>query len=243
MKYLKITLFMMALLAASSCAKNTVEDKGQVSFSISSDIEIADQTKSSVSDYTTLPSAEGFAILITDQQNKTLWSGNISEWDATTDIKAGTYTVTATYGSIEEEGFDKPYFKGTATFTVQPETSIEVPINVALANTVIRISCTENFKKYYNDYTFTLTRNANTIATFVKDETKAAFIDAYKISLSGTITSATKTQSFTRDYTNLNEATAYTILFDAANVGGSSITITFNNTVETVSLGDFELNN
>jgi hypothetical protein len=32
------------------------------------------------------------------------------------------------------------------------------------------------------------------------------------------------------------------MLFDVTNVGGTSITITFNDNVETVELGDFELN-
>ena len=40
----------------------------------------------------------------------------------------------------------------------------------------------------------------------------------------------------------LNEATAYTINFDVPAVGGSTITISFNNNVEEVDLGEFELN-
>ena len=53
---------------------------------------------------------------------------------------------------------------------------------------------------------------------------------------------STDVQTFTKDYTGLNEATAYTIVFDASNVGAGAITISFNNTVETVELGDLELN-
>ena len=37
-------------------------------------------------------------------------------------------------------------------------------------------------------------------------------------------------------------ATAYTFRFDVSNAGGTSITIEFNDTVETVELGDCELN-
>ena len=47
---------------------------------------------------------------------------------------------------------------------------------------------------------------------------------------------------FEKEYTGLDEATAYTINFDAPTVGGSTITISFNNNIEEVDLGEFELN-
>ena len=105
-----------------------------------------------------------------------------------------------------------------------------------------KVSCTDNFKNYYKDYTFKLTRDGSEIVSFVKGETRAAFVDGYKFTLQGVITSETKTQTFSNDYSSLDEATAYTLMFDAPNVGGSSITITFNNNVETIELGDLELN-
>jgi len=51
-----------------------------------------------------------------------------------------------------------------------------------------------------------------------------------------------KTQTFSKEYTNLDEKTCYTFTFDANNVGGASVTITFNDTVETVDLDELELN-
>ena len=142
----------------------------------------------------------------------------------------------------EDEGFDKPYFTGSANFTVVGAQTTAVTIKVSLANTVILISCTDNFRNYYQDYTFNLVRAGQPIASFVKGETRGAFVDGYKVSIEGSVTSATKTQTFEKEYSNLNEATAYTIMFDASNVGGATITVTFNNTVETIELGDFELN-
>ena len=68
------------------------------------------------------------------------------------------------------------------------------------------------------------------------------FVDGYKINLEGTLTGETKTYTFEKEYTMLNEATAYTINFDVPEVGGSTITISFNNNVEEVDLGEFELN-
>jgi hypothetical protein len=214
-----------------------------VTFAVSSNDVVADNmTKSNVSDYTALPATGDFTITILDESSSQVWAGKISEWDATTPLLAGNYTVNASYGDIEDEGFDKPYFTGSQTFSVKGGETSSVSVPVSLGNTIIRISCSDYFKKYYSDYTFRLTRGTAEIATFVKDETKAAFVDGYKIKVEGTLLGELKTYSFEKEYTGLDEATAYTINFDAPNVGGSTITISFNDTVEVVELGDYELN-
>lgn len=242
MKHLKTIFGVLALIAAVSCTKSQTEGNGRVAFAVSSNDVVADMTKSNVSDYTTLPAAGDFTITILDESSSQFWSGKISEWDSSTPLPAGNYTVNASYGDIEDEGFDKPFFTGTQTFAVKGGETSSVSVPVALGNTIIKVSCSEYFKKYYSDYTFKLTRGAAEIATFVKDETKGAFIDGYKIKVEGTLTGELKTYSFEKEYTGLDEATAYTLNFDAPNVGGSTITISFNDTVETVELGDYELN-
>lgn len=243
MKQLKTIFAVLALLAAFSCTKSNQEPCcGQIQFEISSNEIVADQTKSNVSDYTTLPSTGDFTLEILDASSVSVWTGKVSEWDATTALPAGNYTVTASYGSLEDEGFDKPYFYGTATFAVTGGQTAAVSINVQLRNTIVLVSCTQNFQNYYHDYTFTFSRSTSTLATFVKGETKGAFIDGYKVTLSGVLSSETSQKTFTMDYSNLDEATAYTFLFDASNVGGGTITISFNDTVETIELGDLELN-
>lgn len=243
MKHLKTIFSVLALIAAVSCTKSQTEGDGRVAFEVSSNQTVVDiVTRSNVSDYTTLPSAGDFTLTILDGASAQVWTGKISEWDSTTPLLAGNYTVKATYGNLEEEGFDKPFFTGSQTFAVKGGESTSVSIPVALGNTIIKISCSEYFKKYYSDYTFKLTRDGADIATFVKDETKGAFIDGYKIKVEGTLTGEMKTYTFEQEYTGLDEATAYTINFDAPTVGGSTITISFNDTVETVELGDYELN-
>jgi hypothetical protein len=242
MKHLKRFISALVLFVALSCTKNQVDDNGKVSFTLSSNLEIADQTRSNVSQFTTLPASGDFILTITDSSEELFWTGKLSEWNAETIFPAGNYSVSAVYGNIEEEGFDKPYFTGTADFVVTGGQTTPVPISVTLGNTVIYISCTDNFKDYYADYNFNLVRSQKTIATFTKDETKAAFVDGYKISIQGTLQGAGSPKTFTKDYSGLKAATAYKMLFDVTNVGGTSITITFNDNVETVELGDFELN-
>lgn len=254
MKHLQALIGALILFVAASCTKNQVEGYGSVSFALDNNVEIVEQTRSNVSEYTTLPSVENFMITIKDASGAQHWSGLISEWvSSPIKLPAGNYTVEAAYGSIEEEGFDKPYFYGTANFEVIAGETTAVSITVSLGNTIIKVNYSEYFKKYFTDYSFKLTRDNAEVVVFAKDETRGAFIDGYKIKVEGTMTGeqlienedgvfVPKTFSYSKEYSNLNEATAYTLAFDVNNVGGATLTVTFNDTVETVELGDIELN-
>ena len=241
MKTLKTILTMLMVLGVVSCSKTQSLGSGQVTFDVSKDIEITDLTRSNVSEFTTLPSADDFVISITG--NDYAWSGLISAWDASTALLAGEYTVEASYGSLEDEGFDKPYFVGSTTFTVVGGQPIEVSIPVKLGNTVVRLEFSESFRNYYKDYSFKLSRGNTDIALFPKDETRAAFLDGYRVTLSGTYSSEIKEYTFNKDYTGLKAATAYKFVFNVNNVGGATLSITFKEGyTETVELGDYELN-
>ena len=242
MKHLKTIVGIVALCAVFACTKSQNAGSGYVEFKVKNTSEVADITRSNVSDYTTLPTSGDFTIVIKDAENAQVWSGKCSEWDPTTSLVEGEYTVEASYGFLEVEGFNKPYFYGSQAFTVVGNETAAVEVSAVLGNTIIRISCSDNFKNYFHDYTFKLTRDGSDVVTFPKDEDKAAFIDGYKIKVEGTLTSENKTQTFANELSNLNEATAYTLFFDVPQVGGSTITISFNDTVEEVELGNIELN-
>lgn len=241
MKHLKTIVSVLALAVAVSCAKTQSSTGGQVNFSVSSNDFVTDVTKSNVSDYTSLPSAADFTITVTGEEYT--WTGKIENWSAETVLLAGEYSVTAIYGDLEnEEGFDKPFFTGTQTFTIAGGEQTSVSIPVSLGNAIVKMTFTDSFNNYYPQYTFKLSRDSKEIATFVKGETRGAFVDPWKFKLEGTLVGEMKTSTFSKDYSNLEVGTAYTFNFDVTNVGGATITIKFNDTVETVELGDFELN-
>lgn len=239
----KITmLFILAALV--SCAKNDSASEGMVEFTIVTDQKLEDVTKSNVSDYTTLPGVDAFTITITDASDAVVWTGCVADWNPATTFIAGNYNVTATYGDPTVEGFDKPYFQGVVSFAIKGDETTEVTIPVSLANAVIKVECTEIFKAYYKEYSFKLMRMTSKIADFVQGETRGVFFDPYRFHLEGTLkteTGAVKTFA-TEEFRSQSAATAYTMILDVANVGGGSITVTLNDNVETVELGDIELN-
>ena len=235
---------MLTLAALSvSCSRHLVESEGNVEFSVDADCKVAVASRSNVSDYAALPDAGEFTIALTNGSGDEIYTGRLDGYVTSTALKAGNYSVKASYGSVYDEGFGKPCFSGERTFAVTGGGSATVSIPVSLSNSIIRIECTDRFKSYYTDYSFIVKTGGGTEIPFPKGETRAAFVDAYTISVSGTLSNqGGKTQSFSKDYKSLAPKTCYTIRFDVSNAGGNSITVTFEETVENVELMDVELN-
>lgn len=239
---MKRLMIALALLSAASCSRTLVGGKGQVSFEVISEQYVSEQTKGSVSEYTELPSGSDFTIIVTDASKSSVWEGMLDEWDTEALWPEGAYSVKAFYGDIEDEGFDKPYFVGETEFKVVNEQTSAVSVPVSLGNTLVKVGCSELFKDYYTEYAFEVSRDGMKIVTFGRDEERAAFVDGYKLTLSGTLAREGRQQSFTKDYSGLEPATVYTFYFDIDNVGSATIKVSFNDEVETIDLGNVELN-
>lgn len=239
-------LSVLICLAAVGCSKvkeGVSGDTGCISFVVSSDGTVAESTKANVSDFTSLPSSASFIIDVKNAEGTSLYNGSVADWDASAQLPVGNYNVAASYGAPDEEGFDKPYFTGSQPFAVVGGETTAVSVPVALGNTIVRVSCSEMFKNYFPDYSFKLTRNNATIVAFAKDDTRAAFVDGYNFTLEGSFTNAaSKSTTFKKEYTNMDEKTCYTFVFDASTAGGVKVTVSFNDTVEEIDLGETELN-
>lgn len=229
----------LAILAACSKQSGT---EGNVRIALEQQSDIIDvSTKSSVGDFTALPSASAFTVKITDAQDNIT---PVTDLSAPINLTAGNYIASATYGSLSDEGFDKPCFKGEQSFSVNGGGSQTVTIKVKLAGSIVKFSFTEAFTNYFSDYTFTVTTGSGNVISVLKSEKRAIFMDAYTFKISGTLTSQSgATQTFAeKEFKNLEPATCYTVKFDASNVGSNSITISFDETTIDADLVEVDLN-
>ena len=238
-----ITLTGLLLLAAVSCSRQPDGGAGFIRFAVDSDDFVTEVTKSNVSDYAMLPSAQDFTLTLSDASGNEIYNGLLKNYDSSTAVKVGSYTATASYGSSSVEGFDKPYFSGQSSFTVAQGTTSTVTIPASLANSMVKLAFTDTFTSYFTDYSFTIKTGAGTKIAYAKGETRAAFMDAYTFTLTGTLTSqGGKTQTLTYSKKGLEAKKCYTIKFDASNVGNGTISISFDDTVEDVQLDEVDLN-
>lgn len=103
------------------------------------------------------------------------WTG-ISEFDTEEAFKVGEYTMTASYGSLEDEGFEKPYVSGSATFTVSDHRTSEVSLTASLANSMVTVTCTEEFKKYFTAYGSQVHSAGGAHIGYPADETRPVYV-------------------------------------------------------------------
>lgn len=85
------------------------------------------------------------------------------------DFPVGAYTMEASYGSASDQGFGKPYYHGSTTLTVKDSETTPVSITATLANAMVSVSFTDNFKKFFQEYTPSLLAGDTSIA-YDRDE-------------------------------------------------------------------------
>lgn len=250
---LTLTAAMAAiLLVGGGCSKGGDNGEidpqtGRIMLQLSADDNITDVTRSKVSDVAELPAIGDFDIVITNDNEEPAWSGKQAAIPADgIELPAGRYTISATYGSADKEGFNCPYFTTRTdgiSFTNTGGITDVITVPVKLGNSIIKIVATEAFDKYFTDYKFTVTTGANHKIDFPRGEKRGAFIDAYKFSINGTLSSQSgKSQSFTSQEYMVDAATCYTVKFDVGGTGGMTITISFDRGVTEINLGNIELN-
>ena len=198
------------------------------------------------------PAAENFTIEIKNKStSEQIHKGLLSAYDTATELKFGTYTVTATYDN-ETVGFysstsNPAVFEGETEFTVSEKKTYEVAIPVTLQNCILKVAYTNLFKAYYKDYSVTI--DGTTDIVFSSTETRGAFVtpgNSVKISYTCTPTQAqgANNKAITKEATlNLEGGKSYVLTFDVKDVGGvAGFTVTINDTVVNADNQDIDIN-
>ena len=234
------TFFILAgsLCLLLSCSKS--EEGGTVVFRLKENPIAEVTTKGSVADYATVPSQGDFSLVVKNSLGSTIYSGLLSGWDSSTPLPNGNYSASATFSTAAEEGPSKPYFEGSASFAVTGGNTTAVSIPVSLGNCIVRIELTDAFRNYYPTSSFTISTPDNP-AGFTYTG-KAIFV-AYQWTITGTLVGQNGAAYTLPERTWKGEsATCYSVKYDISNVGGATITISFDDSVETVTLEEIELN-
>ena len=244
-KFKTLALLFAVALTAVGCSDEGVESgRGRMSVALSTDDTAIELSRASLG--LTKPAAADFALTISDVNGEVVgeWA-SIAEYDESTLYNVGTYSAKATYGKTSVEDFESPCFEGTKEFAVLNDQTTEVKITAYVANAVVKIECTDAFKNYFTDYSFTLTTAAGTEIPFVAGETRRAFIDPYTFSVAGSATTQTgSTIKFSKEFSNIVAKTIYTVKYDvnSGNVGSTTVTVSFNDEPVAEIPVDIELN-
>ena len=245
------TIASLVALTLSACAEkepqSEQEGKGQVAIScvVSTDV---DATRANVS--CTTPQAEEFALTIKGDEYEANYA-TVGEFnDGDNYLHHGEYEAVVVAGDINEEGYDKATFVGAKPFTISARQHTDVEVTATIANAIVKVETTENFKSYFEGgYALTLKTAAGNEFD-VTAQSDLLFIAPESFTVTGTATKQSAQSGKEGVTVTLpeykNEAvkaqTLYTVKFDVEHAGSAQLTITLNETlVESIDI-EQELN-
>lgn len=182
------------LLLLGACASEDRPDlaqgQGAINLSVNTDGGVIDAIPATrASQATVVPEADELAIELTksDGTFSKKWD-KISDFPADQPFTVGQYTATASWGNPEDEGFDKPYYYGSANLNVEEGNTTEATINASLANTMLSVTYTDAFRNYFKQYSTQAHSEGGDFITFLSDEERPAYLRPGNVKLTVSIT-------------------------------------------------------
>lgn len=194
-----------------------------------------------VSDYLTVPTAGDFKIKL-EKKDGTYsgFFGSIDELNNSNEaFTAGAYTLTAYHGEKGTQGFDCPYFEGSAELTVLSDKTTDIDVTAAMANSMIALEYTQEFINYMSAWDATIyTEGVTGGIRYPFDERRAAFVEPNNVSIGLSFTTKegkSTTVSIGSEFAPLAK-TLYHITIDvkAKETGDAALSITFDDSLEEV---------
>ena len=129
-----------------------------------------------------VPSADDF--ILTVQSADGMYSGTWNPFSTYFPVEAilpGTYSVEAYYGSPLVEGFDTPYYYGSASCSLEDGAEENLPIDCHLANTLVVVRYADSAKEYFPECSMWLHSSGGCYISYPKNETRYASLKPGKI--------------------------------------------------------------
>lgn len=111
-----------------------------------------------------------------------------SEFSDPVSVPVGKYTLEAWYGDLETEGFEKPYYYGSSSLTVEENRTTPVSVTATLANSMVRVEMSDMFRNYFASYSLTLRSELGNEIAYPDGETRSVYLAPGQVTASITIT-------------------------------------------------------
>lgn len=154
--------------------------------------------------------------------------GKFSDYDITKTHNVGTYIIEAYYGDIATEDYERPFYYGTANFTIKENESTNVSLQAKLANAMVSITYTEAFSNYYKNYSSTIKG-----IEYTANENRPLYVTPGKVSVKTSVTTPTgKTQEFESLNFDAVACHHYKVTIDVndGNANNAVINVTYDDT-------------
>lgn len=171
----------LLLMAMSSCSDDAPwygsDSEGEIHLELSSDGRVASQTRADDSVSPIEPSADEFSVSLkkSDNSYSKTWE-SVEAFNREGSFPVGQYTLAASYGDLNVEGFVNPYFYGQTSVDVSPSSLSEAKIVATLANSMVSIRYTDALKNNFTAYSAAVQSEGHEWVVFSQQEDRPAFI-------------------------------------------------------------------
>lgn len=162
------------------------------------------------------------------------------------ELRVGNYTVVADMGNPEVEGFEQPYYSGSKDIHLEKGDNVDVELECKLANSILKINYTDNFKKYFSTYSSYVSTSKGNTVEYVQDETRGAYLASGEVTVyvKAKKTGANEATLNVGKYT-LNPQYEYALTLDV-DVSKAVMTVTFSEDINeepiNIDISDAALN-
>lgn len=118
-----LTLFTVICITLTGCERENEQtaNQGRLNLKLAVDTNVENMVTRATADEETLPDINDFSIAVLQNNNVQLTWNRYADFTDGTEIAAGNYTLKATYGNIETQGFEAPYYEGAKEFSINKE--------------------------------------------------------------------------------------------------------------------------
>ena len=174
----KVYYGLLSLLCAGlvSCAKDEAQSslKGRIDVRVNTDQSLSDEVSRATGEVTE-PDLKDFALTVASADGEVSNSWDSFEKFEPVFVEVGTYTVTASYGEAESEGFDALSYLGSTNVEVRKDETVEAAVTCTINKAKVSVSYTDNFKKYFSSYSAYVSSSKGNKVTYAADETRGAY--------------------------------------------------------------------
>lgn len=174
----KVYYGLLSLLCAGlvSCAKDEAQSslKGRIDVRVNTDQSLSDDVSRAAGEVTE-PDLKDFALTIASADGEVSNSWDSFEKFEPVFVEVGTYTVTASYGEAESEGFDALSYLGSTNVEVRKDETAEAAVTCTINKAKVSVSYTDDFKKYFSSYSAYVSSSKGNKVTYAADETRGAY--------------------------------------------------------------------
>lgn len=182
----KVYYGLLSLLCAGlvSCAKDEAQSslKGRIDVRVNTDQSLSDDVSRAAGEVTE-PDLKDFALTIASADGEVSNSWDSFEKFEPVFVEVGTYTVTASYGEAESEGFDALSYLGSTNVEVRKDETAEAAVTCTINKAKVSVSYTDDFKKYFSSYSAYVSSSKGNKVTYTADETRGAYFVPGDLSL------------------------------------------------------------